>query len=325
MRKKITIQLRLTNKDQQSVALYLKELNSDQQTKPLSKEDEAKLFTEYRNNPNTRLKDRLIKANLRFVVTVAKQYEKRADKVLLCDIIQHGNIGLIKAIDRYDVSIGTRFLTYAAWYITQEIDKYFNDILPDIPQPGNREKIKRAINKSNSLLISNGILEPSIEELVEEYKKLRILDHSLPEITVSSLNRINQTHKSFISSSTEFNLSKGHDSDFQLQDTFKSESCDEPDYETNIIDGQTTVNLILDTLTEKERQIFEMSFGLNGQEEYTPEQISDRLGFTRERIGQILRGTIKNLQDRKKEIKSLLANSNGYSVQPFINLNQFNS
>jgi len=325
MRKKITIQLRLTNKDQQSVALYLKELSADPQSKPLSKEEEAILFTEYKNNPNTRLKNKLIKANLRFVITVAKQYETRHEKGLLADIIQHGNIGLIKAVDRFDVTVGTRFLTYAAWYITQEIDRYFNDILPDIPQPANRDRIKRAIAKCNQILTAQGQTDPAIEELVEEYIKLRLVDKTLPEVTVGSLNRINQTHKSFISSSTQFAQNRGHDADFCLEDTFQTESINSPDYEFNQSDSQHCINTILACLSNRERLIFEMTYGLNGQPELTPEQISTHVGFTRERVGQILRQSIKQLQEQAPKIRAILSSTNAPITAPFINLSQFNS
>lgn len=314
MKKSINIQNKLTNRDQLSVAKYLNELQQDPETKPLSPQEEASLFTEYKLTGSKRIKDRLIKANLRFVITLAKQYE--SDKAKIEDLIQVGNIGLIKAMDKFDVTVGTRILTFAGWDIRQEIQAYVNEELADIVQPANRTRIKSAIKKVTQMLIVEGNENPAIEQIVEKYTQVK--DKHLPELTPVLLAQINANHKPFVSASLGFAGKNPQEPDFVLEDTFVASADYNTDAEIMANDIKSEVKMILQSLSDREREIVEYTFGLNDKEEKTPEQIADIMGYTRERIGQLLHGALNVLRTRKNKVANKIINHDVVISSPIV-------
>ena len=302
MQQKFNVQNKLTIFDQDSIRLYLQELRTDPETTPLSKEDEYKLFAEYQMTGSKKIKERLIKANLRWIVTVAKQYTY--PKARLEDLINEGSIGMITAIDKFDLSRGKRFTTFATNYIRLYINAYINEILSDIVQPANRFKINSLLKAAKVQLNLIGIVEPTDEELVDQY--MTIKDAKDPVLTTVLLQEIRNNSKSFVSSHATLSGTE----DFELQDTFKTTS----DFNTdnNIVTTEkkeSIVKTLTQLLGERDANIVMLHFGLNGNDEMTLEQIADRMGYTRERIGQLVQNCIKKLTPHKKLMFELLGSS----------------
>lgn len=297
--KALNIQNKLTILDQQSLAKYLNELSSDKATVPLSPEQEYALFVEYKLNGSKEIKERLIKANLRWVVTIAKQYSY--PKARTEDIISEGNIGMIKAIDRFDPTRGFSFLSYATSYIRQAIKMYIDEVLIDIAQPANRFRINRLIAKAERTLQMLGEEHPTTEQLIEEY--MRTKESTDPRLTAADLNEIKKQTQGFISMETQ--LSDVDKEEMTLAGTFKSGSEYNADYEIAKNDKNYEINKMLNSLPGREKAIVEYTFGLNGCEEKTLEQIADVIGLTRERVGQLLQVAIEKLKGQKGKVYEL--------------------
>lgn len=298
MSRLLNIQNKLTIIDQESLVRYFNELTIDSRTTPLSPETEVALFIEYKLNGNRKIKDRLILANLRWVITVAKQFSY--PKIRLEDLINEGTIGMIKAIDKFDPTKGFTFLTFAVWYIRQEITQYINDTAVDIVQPANRYRIKQLIKQAGKILRARGNETPTSEELTEVYCEIK--EKIDPVLSVLYLNEINTQYKGFVSHDV---LLSDNDT-FTIGDTFKSGSEYNADYAQNNADKLYELNHMLNIfLNTREREIVEYSFGLNGRDEKTLEQLSNIIGVTRERVGQLLLGALNKLKTCKKNIYEL--------------------
>lgn len=300
---KLTIQAKLTIIDQDSIGKYLQELRIDKSTIPLSKEDEVKLFNQYKMTGDLRIKERITKANLRWVVSVAKQYSY--PKIKLEDLINEGNIGMIEAIDKFDVSRGTSFVTFATDYIRLAIRSYINDIAKDIPQPGNRNVINKLVKRATFDLKLLGYENPTDEQIVEQY--MLIKKSVDPKLNTVLLNEIRNNSKEFVSMHTT--ISDLEDS-LELCDTFKSSQEWTADFEMCQNETKKLLMQCLNNLlSEREVEIVCMSFGLIDNEPLTHDQIGARLGFTRERIGQILNKAVNKLKKEKSIIGQLLGTS----------------
>lgn len=298
--KALNIQNKLTILDQQSLALYLNELSIDKNTVPLSPDQEYALFVEYKMNGSKEIKERLIKANLRWVITIAKQYTY--PKARTEDIISEGNIGLMKAIDRFDPTRGFSFLSYATSYIRQAIKLYIDDVLIDIAQPANRYRINRLIIKAERILQQQyDEYYPTSEQLIEVY--MRIKESTDPRLTAADLNEIKKQAQGFVS--MESQLSDTDKEEMTLAGTFKSGSEYNADFEISKNDKNYEINKMLNSLSSREKTIIEYSFGLNGCEEKTLEQIADIIDLTRERVGQLLAGSLIKLKSQKDKVYEL--------------------
>lgn len=296
-RKNLNIQNKLTIIDQHSIGKYLQELNVDKGTVPITPTMEHDLFVEYKLTGDKKIKDRLTTANLRWVVTIAKQFN--FPKARLEDLINEGNIGMIRAIDKFDPTRGTSFLTFATWYIRQEINMYINDTLSDVVQPANRYRINKLVNKAEAILRAGGDESPSNEELIEVY--LRIKESTDPILTVADYNEIKTQSKGFVSMETQIAGVDGED--MNLASTFKASADYATDYEFSKADKNYEINVMLKScLTAREREIVEYSFGLNGKDEKTLDQISEIIVLTRERVGQLLQGSLEKMKKQKNKV-----------------------
>lgn len=299
-RKNLSVQNKLTIIDQNSIGKYLQELNVDKDTLALSPELERALFMEYRLTKSKVIKDRLTKANLRWVVTIAKQFNY--PKTRLEDLINEGTLGMIRAIDKFDVTRGNGFLSYATWYIRQEISLYINETLADVVQPANRYRINKLITQAEGILRSKGNDAPTIEQLIEVYFEIK--ENTDPVLSVADYLEIKTQSKGFVS--MEIQLADKDGDDMTLANTFKSGTEYTADHILVKEDKQYEINKMLsDFLNEREREIVEYSFGLNGREEKTLDQIHLVLGITRERVGQLLQGAILKLKKQKKLVYEL--------------------
>lgn len=309
MAKNLSVQNRLTIIDQVSIAKYLGEINVDKDTVPLTPDMEHNMFLEYKIATDMvikqSIKDRIIKANLRWVVTIAKQFDY--PKSRLEDLINEGNIGLIKAIDKFDTTRGTKFLTFATWYIRQEITMYATDVLADVVQPANRYKINRLVARAEKMLRANDNEFPSSEQIIEVY--MRIKESTDPVISVADYIEIKTQSKGFVSMETQLADKDGED--MTLSGTFKSGSEYNPDHEIAKSDKKYEINKMLSSvLNDREKEIVEYTFGLNGREEKTLDQVAIIIGLTRERAGQLLQGSINKLQaSKKKKVMELCGSS----------------
>ena len=299
---KLSIENKLTIIDSVSIQRLLNELNTDKETLPLSKAEEISLFNEYKLTGSEKIKTRIIKSNLRFIITIAKQFVY--EKAEVVDLFNEGVIGLIKAFDKFDVTKGFRFLTFATWNIRQAMGGYTHDILADIVQPGNRYRINTLIKKATKILKLQGVDVPEISQLVEVYNKIK--EPVDPKMTDNLLLQIRLESKSFISMNTP--VSNGNDAtELVIGDTYQASSNYNADALINISDKHKHIRSMLKScgLNEREVEIIEYSYGLNNKEEKTIEQIGELLGYTRERIGQIQKKAKNKLKAKPGIVREL--------------------
>ena len=295
--------MKMTDRRSISLKKYFEELNTDKEIQPLTVEEERAMFAEYNITEDPKIKTKIIKSNMKFVITVTKKFLIHEfmfsnPKALLEDLINEGNIGLIKAFDKFDTKVGTRFLTFASWYIYQQMQIYLKDTLADIPQPANRFIIHRGVGIATKILEVEGNLSPSLEQIVERYNiDKRPVD---PKLTTNLLTQIREDTNPFISSDMMLNKEDSSDS-MALCDTFKCNTNDWPDAIEMQNSTRLSVKRVLNkVLTDKEREIIEYTYGLNGREEKTLDQLSDITEYTRERIGQIVKGALIKLHRYKR-------------------------
>ncbi len=252
--------------DESSLDQYLKEISA---YKLLTREEEIDLAQRIRKGEEEAL-DRLVRSNLRFVVSVAKKYQNQG--VALSDLINEGNLGLIRAAHKFDETKGIKFISYAVWWIRQAILQALAEQSRIVRVPLNRAGALHWIGKRSALLLQELGREPTVEELADE------LD--LSEDEVRRTLSLSQTHLSL-----DAPLTPGEDNRLldYLPDQF-SPGPDDETYDRALLD---TVEEALGTLKEREAKILRLYFGLDGQEPMTLEEIGSLLGITRERVRQI--------------------------------------
>ncbi len=252
--------------DESSLDQYLKEISA---YKLLTRDEEVDLAQRIRKGEEEAL-DRLVRSNLRFVVSVAKKYQNQG--VALSDLINEGNLGLIRAAHKFDETKGIKFISYAVWWIRQAILQALAEQSRIVRVPLNRAGALHRIGKRSAMLLQELGREPTVEELADE------LDISEDEVrrTLS----LSQTHLSL-----DAPLTPGEDN--RLLDYLPDQFAPGPDDETYDRALLDTVEEALGTLKEREAKILRLYFGLDGQEPMTLEEIGSLLGITRERVRQI--------------------------------------
>jgi RNA polymerase primary sigma factor len=249
-----------------SLDQYLKEIS----VYPLLKrEDEVELAQRIRKGDEEAL-DKLVRSNLRFVVSVAKKYQNQG--VALSDLINEGNVGLIRAAHKFDETKGIKFISYAVWWIRQAILQALAEQSRIVRVPLNRAGALHRIGKRSAALRQELGREPTVEELADE------LD--LSEDEVRRTLSLSQTHLSL-----DAPLTPGEDN--RLLDYLPDQFAPGPDDETYDRALMDTVEEALGTLKEREAKILRLYFGLDSQEPMTLEEIGSILGITRERVRQI--------------------------------------
>ncbi len=272
----------ITSRDSQSLDKYLQEIGREQL---LTVEEEVELSQRIRKGDRRAL-DILVKSNLRFVVSVAKQYQNQG--LSLPDLINEGNVGLIKAAEKFDETRGFKFISYAVWWIRQTILQALAEQSRIVRLPLNQVSAVNKISKAITKFEQEFERKPSPEELAE-------LVNELPEKINDSL-RASGRHVSVDAPFVE-----GEDN--SLLDVM--ENSDAPSADNTLISESLAMEIsrALDILNERERDIIELSFGI-AQPEMTLEEIGDRFGLTRERVRQIREKAIRKLRNANK--KSLL-------------------
>jgi len=297
------ISQKLTIREVDSLDKYLHDITKNPNSKVLSKQEEFDLFQEYELTKNPKIQERIILSNLRWVISVAKQYTFK--KAQVSDLINEGNIGLIEAFSTFDYKLGFRFISYATSYISKNIKSYLSNTISDVVLPANRNRVKKIISIAKSNLYKEGIFEPTLDQLVLEYNKLK--DKVDPIISSLYLYEMELQNNGYVSSDTV--LSDDNDS-YTLESTFVSSSNYNAD--SNIKETekkQEIINNLKRILNERESNVILHLFGIISGDEMTLEQTSQVLGYTRERVGQIKDIAIKKLKNHKQLLFSILGSS----------------
>ena len=276
----------ITNRESASLDKYLQEIGKEDL---ITVEEEVELAQRIRKGDQRAL-EKLTRANLRFVVSVAKQYQNQG--LSLPDLINEGNLGLIKAAEKFDETRGFKFISYAVWWIRQSILQALAEQSRIVRLPLNQVGSLNKINKAYSRFEQENERRPSPEELADS------LD--LPAEKVADTLRVSGRHISVDAPFVE-----GEDN--SLLDVLVND--DSPIADRTLINESlsTEVERALSTLTERERDIIKLFFGINTQE-MTLEEIGEKFGLTRERVRQIKEKAIRRLRhsSRSKLLKTYL-------------------
>jgi RNA polymerase primary sigma factor len=270
--------------EESCLALYLKEISKN---KTLSLEEEAELAVRIRNSERKAL-ERLVKANLRFVVSVCRNYQNQG--LPLSDLINEGNLGLIRAAKRFDEKKNFKFISYAVWWIRQAILQALAEQSRIIKLPLNRVGTIHKIGKTQSKLEQKYRRTPNVEEIAREL--------SLDENEVRETIKIGNTHMSL-----DAPLQHGEDS--KLIDVLHDDSQERPDEGILDISLQEEIEKTLDTLSEREKEVVKLYFGIGEETAHTLEEIGQRFNLTRERVRQIKEKALRRLKhcSRSKRLK----------------------
>ena len=274
--------------DDGSLDQYLREIS---QYPLITREDEVVLAKRIHLGCQLSL-DKLVRSNLRFVVSVAKKYQNQG--VSLSDLINEGNLGLIRAAHKFDETKGIKFISYAVWWIRQAILQALAEQSRIVRVPLNRAGTLHRIGKRSSSLLQELGREPTVEEIAEG------MDISREE--VAKTLSISQSHLSL-----DAPLTPGEDN--KLLDYIPDTQNPGPDDETFERALSESIDEVLETLKEREAKILRLYFGLEGKEPMTLEEIGGMMGITRERVRQIKEKALARLRhvSRARALESFLA------------------
>jgi len=285
--RQLKISKQITNRESQSLDKYLQEIGK---VDLLTPDEEVDLAKRIREGDQLAL-EKLTKANLRFVVSVAKQYQNQG--LSLGDLINEGNLGLIKAAQRFDETRGFKFISYAVWWIRQSILQALAEQSRIVRLPLNRVGSLNKISKTFSELEQKYEREPSPDELAE------VLEVTTAEV-VDTL-KISGRHVSM-----DAPFVQGEEN--SLLDVLENDSEASPD--SNLMNDslRREVQRALSTLTQREADVISLYFGLNGEHSMTLEEIGEKFNLTRERVRQIKEKAIRRLRhtSRSKALKPYL-------------------
>ena len=267
----------ITNRESAALEKYLQEISKETM---ISAEEEVELAQRIKKG-DTKALERLTKANLRFVVSVAKQYQNQG--LSLPDLINEGNLGLLKAAERFDETRGFKFISYAVWWISQSILQAISEqsriVRLPLNQVGSVNKINREINRFEQL----NERRPSVDEIAEKV--------DLPQEKIDEAMAINGHQISVDAPFVE-----GEDN--SLLDVMAN--SDAPLADNQLVEEslKSEIQNALSALNERERNVVEASYGIN-QPELTLEEIGTKFGLTRERVRQIKEKAIRKLRNSK--------------------------
>jgi RNA polymerase primary sigma factor len=274
--------------EDRSLDLYLREIGS---TPLINASEEVKLARRIRQGDKIAL-EKLTKANLRFVVSVAKNYQNQG--LSLADLINEGNIGLIKAAKRFDETRGFKFISYAVWWIRQAILQALAEQSRIVRLPLNRVGTLHKIGKVSSSLEQTYGRNPSPDEIAKELE--------LSESEVADTLKISNSH---LSLDQPFSVSE----DNSLIDILEDEFQPGPDEALLDMSLRVEIDKALDTLTAREAEVINLYFGLNSEKALTLEEIGARFNLTRERVRQIKEKAIRRLRhaSRSRSLRAYLS------------------
>jgi RNA polymerase primary sigma factor len=287
--RQLKITKQVTNRETASLDKYLQEIG---RVELISADEEVELARRIRQGDRAAL-ERLTKANLRFVVSVSKQYQNQG--LSLPDLINEGNLGLIKAAERFDETRGFKFISYAVWWIRQSILQALAEQARIVRLPLNKIGTINKINRAFSELEQKYERPPSAEELAE------FLECTPEEVKQSMAN--NGRHISM-----DAPLVEGDDSSSSMYDVLMNDTLPGPEKELVVESLRKDIERSLSTLTAREGDVVRLYYGLNGKHPMTLEEIGERFDLTRERVRQIKEKAIRRLKhtSRSRMLKSYL-------------------
>ncbi|MEJ2583664.1 MAG: sigma-70 family RNA polymerase sigma factor [Robiginitalea sp.] len=285
--RQLKITKQVTNRETASLDKYLQEIGK---VDLITADEEVELAQRIKAGDQTAL-EKLTKANLRFVVSVAKQYQNQG--LTLPDLINEGNLGLIKAAQRFDETRGFKFISYAVWWIRQSILQALAEQSRIVRLPLNKIGSINKINKTFAYLEQAHERAPSAEEIAKE------LDMTVEDVKQSLKNSGRHV-------SMDAPLIDGEDSN--LYDVLRSGESPNPDKDLLHESLRTEIERALETLTPREADVIRLYFGLAGQHSMTLEEIGETFDLTRERVRQIKEKAIRRLKhtSRSKILKTYL-------------------
>lgn len=284
--RQLKISKQITNRESQSLDKYLQEIGK---VDLITSDEEVELAKRIREGDPIAL-EKLTKANLRFVVSVAKQYQNNG--LTLGDLINEGNLGLIKAAKRFDETRGFKFISYAVWWIRQSIMQALAEQSRIVRLPLNRVGSLNKISKAFSELEQQFQREPSPEEIAE------MLDITPEEVAINL--KVSGRHVSM-----DAPFANGEENG--LYDVLENEG-ETPDSTLMHDSLQKEVQRALSTLTQREADVISLYFGLNGTQAMTLEEIGEKFNLTRERVRQI----------KEKATRRLRHSSRSNSLKPYL-------
>lgn len=286
--RQLKITKQITNRETQSLDKYLSEIAK---IDLITAEQEVQLAKRIREGDQIAL-EKLVNANLRFVVSVAKQYQNHG--LTLSDLINEGNLGLIKAASRFDETRGFKFISYAVWWIRQTILQALAEQSRIVRLPLNRVGSLNKINQAFSELEQIHQREPTAEELAIK------MDMSEDDMMTNLSYRARKV-------SIDAPFANGDDGG-TLLDVMEDESADVPDSGLMVTSLRAEVKRALATLSERESQVISLYYGLSGGHAITLEEIAEQFDLTRERVRQIKEKATRKLRNtsRCNELKSYL-------------------
>jgi RNA polymerase primary sigma factor len=287
--RQLKITKQVTNRETASLDKYLQEIG---RVDLITADEEVELARRIRNGDRAAL-ERLTKANLRFVVSVSKQYQNQG--LSLPDLINEGNLGLIKAAERFDETRGFKFISYAVWWIRQSILQALAEQARIVRLPLNKIGTINRINRAYSELEQKFERPPSAEELAE------LLECSAEEIKQSLAHSGRYV-------SMDAPLVDGDESSSSMYDVLLHDTLASPDKDLVVESLRSDIERSLCTLTPREADVVRLYYGLNGKHALTLEEIGERFDLTRERVRQIKEKAIRRLKhtSRSRMLKSYL-------------------
>lgn len=285
--RQLKITKQVTNRETASLDKYLQEIGK---VDLITADEEVELAQRIKAGDQIAL-EKLTKANLRFVVSVAKQYQNQG--LTLPDLINEGNLGLIKAAQRFDETRGFKFISYAVWWIRQSILQALAEQSRIVRLPLNKIGSINKINKTFAFLEQSHERPPSAEEIAKE------LDMTISDVKESMKNSGRHV-------SMDAPLVEGEDSN--LYDVLRSGESPNPDKDLLHESLRTEIERALETLTPREADVIRLYFGLGNQHPMTLEEIGETFDLTRERVRQIKEKAIRRLKhtSRSKILKTYL-------------------
>lgn len=280
--RQLKISKSITNRESQSLEKYLQEIGK---VEMISAEEEVRLAKLIRNGDQQAL-EKLTKANLRFVVSVAKQYQNQG--LSLPDLINEGNVGLIKAAQRFDETRGFKFISYAVWWIRQSIIQSLAEQARIVRLPLNKVGLTNKVSKAVQTLEQQYEREPSVEEISE------FLEMGTDEIVASLGN-------SFRHVSMDMPLTDGEDS--TLIDVMQNPNATATDEQLVHTDSmKQEIERSLRQLTARQQEVIRLFFGIDEDHALSLEEIGSRFGITRERVRQIKDKAITKLRSTSRSV-----------------------
>ncbi len=273
--RQLKISKSITNRESASLDRYLQEIGREQL---ITVEEEVELAQAIRRGDRRAL-EKMTRANLRFVVSVAKQYQNQG--LSLPDLINEGNLGLIKAAEKFDETRGFKFISYAVWWIRQSILQALAEQSRIVRLPLNQVGVLNKITKALAQFEQENERRPSAEELAD---RLDVDQHKITETLKVSGKHI----------SVDAPFAEGEDN--SLLDVLTSDSA--PNTDSTLMNESlcTELERVLSTLTEREADIIKLFYGIGGKQEMTLEEIGETFGLTRERVRQIKEKALRKLR-----------------------------